>query len=80
MIERAMHAQDLATVTWVRSLARSGAARSIREAAAVSLPELAASIPCAVSTLWRWEQGQRVPRVDLALRYAATLAALLEKR
>jgi DNA-binding transcriptional regulator YiaG len=72
--------QELGRIAWVRSLAKSGAAKSIRVAAGVSIPEVARSVPCSVSTLWRWEAGERVPSTDLAPRYAAVLETLLEKR
>jgi DNA-binding transcriptional regulator YiaG len=72
--------EELSRIAWVRSLAKSGAAKSIRVAAGVSLPEAARAVPCAVSTYWRWEHGERVPSTDLALPYATVLETLLEKR
>jgi DNA-binding transcriptional regulator YiaG len=69
---------DLARISWVRSLAQSGVAKSIRKAAGISIPELSRAVPCSVSTLWRWEEGQRRPSGKLAIAYAQALDALLE--
>jgi transcriptional regulator with XRE-family HTH domain len=74
-----MRKQQLTRLAWIRSMCKSGAARSIRKAANLSLPEMAGAVPCAVSTLWRWEAGERLPSGKLALRYAAVVEALLEK-
>jgi DNA-binding transcriptional regulator YiaG len=62
----------------VRRLATNGAARSIRQAARLSLPEVAAEIGVAVSTVWRWENGQRQPRGEAAERYSDLLDRLME--
>jgi DNA-binding transcriptional regulator YiaG len=70
-------ATDLPRLAWVRGLTASGAARNIRLASRTSIPELARSARCSVSTIWRWENQQRVPHGDPALRYADTLEALL---
>ena len=62
-----------------RRLTATGAARSIRQAARVSLTELASEIGVAVSTLWRWECGQRQPRGEPAERYADLLDQLMRQ-
>jgi DNA-binding transcriptional regulator YiaG len=72
-----MDAEELVRLTRVRALATSGTARAIRIAAGLSLPLVAEAIGCGVSTVWRWEQGQRVPRGEPALRYGALLEELV---
>jgi transcriptional regulator with XRE-family HTH domain len=73
-----MTRRELARIAWVRSMIQSGAALAIRKAARVSMPEMAEAIGCSVSTLWRWEAGDRQPRGKLALRYAGVLESLQE--
>lgn len=70
---------DSVKLARARRLAATGAARSIRQAASLSLPELAAEIGIGVSTLWRWEAGQRQPRGDAAERYADLLDRLMRE-
>lgn len=74
-----MEIEQLSQVAHARALARSGAARTIREAAGVSLGELAGALGIAKSTLWRWEAGARSPRGDLAIDYAAALGRLMQR-
>jgi transcriptional regulator with XRE-family HTH domain len=54
----------------------TGAAKSIRLAAGVSLPEVARDVGVAHSTVYRWENNQNVPKGEAALRYAALLDEL----
>jgi DNA-binding transcriptional regulator YiaG len=68
---------DTAKRTRARRLAGSGAAKSIRVAAGVSLPEVAHELEVAISTVWRWENGQRVPKGDASERYADLLDRLV---
>jgi transcriptional regulator with XRE-family HTH domain len=75
-----MEATEILELARVRSLAESGAARSIRLAADVSLSEVGAAIGAAPSTVWRWEQGQRTPRGEAGLRYARLLDSLMNRR
>lgn len=70
---------DTVKLARVRRLTDNGAARSIRQAARLSLPEMAAEIGVGVSTLWRWEAGQRQPRGEAALRYADLLDRLMRE-
>jgi transcriptional regulator with XRE-family HTH domain len=72
-----MNADELVRLTRVRALAASGTARAIRIAAGLSLPLVAEAVGCGVSTIWRWEHGQRVPRGEPALRYGALLDDLV---
>lgn len=72
-----MNTQELSALASVRGLSRSGAARSIRLAAGLSLPEVAEACGVAACTVYRWERGQRAPRGEPALRYAALLGSLI---
>ena len=71
---------DLAAVARCRSLASSGAARSIRLAAGVSLAEVARQLEVSPSTIHRWETGLRSPRAAAAERYGRLLRQLIEAR
>lgn len=68
------HLQEL---TWIRELARTGRARTIREAARISGPEMAASVGVSAASLSRWERGLRTPRPDSAVRWAEALRKVL---
>jgi len=62
----------------VRQMVASGQARMIREAAGLSLAELASAVGPGVSptTVWRWEAGERQPRGDAAIAYGRLLVRL----
>jgi DNA-binding transcriptional regulator YiaG len=60
----------------VRKLAASGAARAIRQAAGLSLAELARAAEVDKSTVWRWEMRRRRPRGAAAERYLRVLEDL----
>lgn len=64
-----MNSRDLERVAAVRALALNGEARTRREAAQLSLSEVASNCGVDTSTVWRWETGQRRPRGEAALRY-----------
>ena len=68
---------DASQLATVRALAASGTARSIRLEARLSLSEVADQIGVSTSTVFRWEQGQRKPKGQPALRYGALLAELV---
>lgn len=68
-----MGEDELAELAAVRALTRTGTAKAIRKAARVSVPEMAETIGCATSTLWRWENAERAPRGAAALRYKRVL-------
>ena len=70
---------DVAQLAEVRALAASGAARSIRLGARLSLSEVADQLGVSTSTVFRWERGQRNPRGEAALRYGALLAELMDR-
>jgi transcriptional regulator with XRE-family HTH domain len=61
-------------------MAKSGAARSIRLGAGLSLAEMGSGVGDGVgpTTVYRWEQGERSPRGALALSYASVLDALVQ--
>ncbi len=65
-------------VSRARALVSSGAARSVRLGARLSLWELAGQIGCAPSTVLRWERGDRIPRGGLAVRYVEALDTLMK--
>lgn len=67
---------ELSRIAHVRALASIGEARRIREAANVSLRELAQEVDVHASTLSRWEAGEHRPRRSEALRWEAALARL----
>jgi DNA-binding transcriptional regulator YiaG len=67
---------DLLTLVRVRELARSGEARKLREAADLSLREVAAAVGTSPASLSRWELGQRRPHGPAAVRYGAILHTL----
>jgi DNA-binding transcriptional regulator YiaG len=60
----------------LRTRTTSGEARKIREAAHLSLSDIARSVGAHYSTVSRWESGGRLPRGEAALRYAALLERL----
>lgn len=64
------------TLAQMREAIISGRARRVRLSAHLSQAELAAAVGTVRSTICSWEQGRRLPRGDLAARYAAVLAAL----
>lgn len=54
----------------------TGAAKSIRLAAGVSLPEVARDVGVSHSTIYRWENDLNEPKGDPALRYIDVLDEL----
>jgi DNA-binding transcriptional regulator YiaG len=60
----------------IRRMAALGTARAIREAAGLSLTELANEIDVHRTTIHRWEQGARRPSGAGALRYLRALDEL----
>lgn len=67
---------NLVKLATVRAWAKSGKARAVRVAAGLSLREVADAIDVGVSTLHRWETGDRRPRGAAALHYADLLSEL----
>lgn len=67
---------DLADLSWVRQQCANGAAKGLRAAAGVSIPEVSRVTEAAHSTVWRWENGQRAPHGMIGVRYAQLLRRL----
>ncbi|WP_414720617.1 helix-turn-helix domain-containing protein [Streptomyces sp.] len=63
----------------LRAAISTGETRELRVAARLSISELAAACGVDQSTLWRWEQGKRLPRGDRALRYADLVDSLRKR-
>jgi len=61
---------------WVRDTCSSGRARNLRLDGGLSCAEVARPLGVDQATVWRWEEGLRKPRGELALRYAALLRTL----
>jgi transcriptional regulator with XRE-family HTH domain len=74
-----MEPLDVAQLAKVRGLTASGAAKAARLGARVTLREVAAASGLGVSTICRYERGERVPRGAGALRYLAVLEGLLAR-
>jgi transcriptional regulator with XRE-family HTH domain len=72
-----MDVQSVVDLSRVRQLTRSGAARSVRIAAKLSLSDIGDAVGVTPSTVFRWENGQRAPRGEAALRYVALLDRLM---
>ncbi|MFE7947374.1 helix-turn-helix domain-containing protein [Streptomyces sp. NPDC057426] len=60
----------------VRAAVASGEARRLREAARLTIGEVANACGVDQSTVWRWERGIRSPRGDRALRYGDLIDSL----
>jgi transcriptional regulator with XRE-family HTH domain len=74
-----MAPSELVRLANTRDACRSGAARLIRLASGLTLEEVGREIGVSVSTVFRWENGERVPRGEAAARYARLLAALADR-
>ena len=68
--------RDLILIARARQAAQSGEAAAIRRAAGLSLAEVATAIGVTPSAVCKWESGDRLPRSDVARRYAQLLEAL----
>jgi DNA-binding XRE family transcriptional regulator len=68
--------RDVVAISRIRALAASGEARAIRERAGVSQAEVAKAIGVVPSSVTHYENGCRVPRGDVALRYGRILDRL----
>ncbi|MFK4797825.1 helix-turn-helix domain-containing protein [Streptomyces sp. MPA0124] len=60
----------------LRAAISTGETRQLRVAARLSISEMAAACGVDQSTLWRWEQGKRLPRGEHAIAYADVLDTL----
>ena len=71
-----MTADTARQLAYVRRLARTGAARVIREEARISLREMAEEIGTTRASLSRWERHESSPRTAAALRWPEVLKGL----
>jgi transcriptional regulator with XRE-family HTH domain len=71
-----MASGTLIALAEVRRATKTGRARAIREAAALSQTEIARSVGVAQATVSLWESGRRTPRGKPAERYALILREL----
>lgn len=63
----------------VRAALSNGEARRLREAADLSISEIAHACGVDQSTVWRWERGMRKPRGEAALRYGQLIEDLRKR-
>ena len=70
-----MTTNHLARISRARRLG-NGEGRRQREAAHVSIQEMAATLDVSAATLQRWEAGKHAPRTAAALRWLDSLEAL----
>ena len=63
----------------VRSMCANGTAKATRQAATLSIREVADEVGVAASTIFRWESGRRVPHGPAAIAYHDLLRALMER-
>ncbi len=76
-----MSVSDLSLVIAVRRLYGSGNGRLARQALGVSLSELSrAAGGVSVATIWRYENGTRVPATSQALALARAFESLTPER
>jgi transcriptional regulator with XRE-family HTH domain len=68
--------RQLQDLVLLRRALADGTARRLREAAGLSLADVARPAGVTAATISRWESGTRTPRAEQALRYAAVLKAL----
>lgn len=68
---------ELRALARVRAMAATGQAREVRTRARLSLADVAGVLGVGVSTVARWETGQRAPQAKVALRYAKLLDDLV---
>jgi len=68
--------RELERLADVRRLIASGEAKQRRILAGFSLSEVAGPCNVGPQTVWRWEEGIRIPRGQTALRYGQVLAMM----
>lgn len=67
---------DLLEILRIRVLAESGEARAIRLKLGLSLADLSRAVGSPISTVYRWETGQRVPHTEYGLRWGREILRL----
>lgn len=75
-----MNTRNLDRLTRVRELSLTGATRTIRQKAHLSLREVAVAVGVDTSTVARWEKGERQPTGSAAMRYADLIHRLEAKK
>ncbi len=60
----------------LRALVATGEARNLRLRSRLTLREGADAVGVRISTIWRWERGERFPRGDDVSRYLGLLRRL----
>lgn len=73
------HTAQLLRLADVRAALSNGEARRLREAADLSISEIAHACGVDQSTVWRWERGTRKPRGEAALRYGQLIEDLRKR-
>jgi DNA-binding transcriptional regulator YiaG len=68
--------KELQRLAEVRQLIASGEAKKRRILAGFSLSEVAGPCHVDTSTVWRWEEGIRTPRGQMAQRYWQVLTMM----
>lgn len=68
--------QDALRLSAARRACVDGRARAVREAANLSLADVASVCRCSSAAVSRWESGTRVPRGEAGVRYGRLLARL----
>jgi DNA-binding transcriptional regulator YiaG len=63
----------------VRAALSNGEAQRLREAADLSISEIAHACGVDQSTVWRWERGLRKPRGEAALLYGQLIEDLRKR-
>ena len=71
---RPMNTDRLLLISAGRRHAATGTGRTIRQAAGLSLSDIGIAVGANESTVWRWEEGECLPRGDRAVKYAQVLA------
>jgi transcriptional regulator with XRE-family HTH domain len=72
-----MSPSDIETLVWMRDASKTGELRRIRLESDLSLEDVASVGPVHITTVWKWEKGERrVTTSDAALRVGKMLRKL----
>jgi DNA-binding transcriptional regulator YiaG len=69
---------DLRLIVWTRFRCRDGTARIIRQHAGLSLAEAGSFLGVSLSTVSKWETGDRQPRTEFAIAYGRFLRGIID--
>lgn len=69
---------DLAAIVQMRAWLENGTAAQVRQSAGARTGEMARAVGVTERSFRRYEDGNRVPRSEVALRYHAVLTRLLQ--